>query len=191
MSCLFRNMQLVVINGPGGCGKDTFIDYCNNYLDVDYFDTVECIKEAAEILGWNGSKDEKSRQFLHDLKMLSIRYNDLPFADLSRYVAFVEENAEHTSYPDLLFVHVREKEEIERIVEEFNAVTLLITSEREGYEEPDLDFEKATKEINYNFHIVNDGSLEDLDKRAERFCEVMEELINEDIVLGDIGFMQI
>lgn len=191
MSCLYRNMQLVVINGPGGCGKDTFIDFCEDILDVDEFDTVRAIKEAAEILGWNGKKDEKSRQFLHDLKMLSVKYNDLPFTDLKNYVDFLENNANHVDYPDLLFVHVREKEEIDRIVEELGAVKLLITAEREDYIEPDLDFERETKDINYDFHICNDGTLVDLENKAKRFCELMEELINEDITLSDIGYIQL
>ena len=184
-------MKLVILNGPGGCGKDTFINYCEQFLDVDHFDTVGAIKEAAEILGWDGSKDDKSRQFLHDLKMLTVKYNDLPFMGLKNYVDFLEKNANHVDYPDLLFVHVREKEEIDRIVEELGAVKVLITAEREDYTEPDLDFERETKDINYDFHITNDGTLVDLENKAERFCQLMEELINEDITLSDIGYTQL
>lgn len=72
--------QIFVINGTGGAGKDTFVkmvsrqmDKMSNYAAVINVSSVDRIKEAAKIIGWNGGKEEKDRKFLSDLKELSSR----------------------------------------------------------------------------------------------------------------------
>ena len=71
--------QVIIINGTGGSGKDTFVQYCSKYAKVINISSVDKVKEAATILvGWKGEKDEKSRKLLVDLKKLSIDYNDAP-----------------------------------------------------------------------------------------------------------------
>ena len=64
--------EIVVINGSGGVGKDTFVQFCNEYTPIMNISSVDKVKEAAKVLaGWNGEKDEKSRKFLSDLKELN------------------------------------------------------------------------------------------------------------------------
>lgn len=76
--------EIVVINGSGGVGKDTFVQFCGEYAPIMNISSVDKVKEAAKVLaGWNGEKDEKSRKFLSDLKELGIEYNDAPFKYIS------------------------------------------------------------------------------------------------------------
>ena len=71
--------EVIIINGTGGSGKDTFVKFCSKFAKVTNISSVDKVKEAANILvGWNGEKDEKSRKLLVDLKKLSIDYNDAP-----------------------------------------------------------------------------------------------------------------
>ena len=116
--------QIIVINGSGGVGKDTFVEFCRKYAKVLNISSVDKVKEAANILtGWNGEKDEKSRKLLSDLKDLGIKYNDAP-------LKYISEKAEEfkTSNNELMFVHVRECEEVEKCKNKCNAKTLLITN---------------------------------------------------------------
>ena len=70
---------IIIINGTGGAGKDTFVSFCAEFEKVLNISAVDKVKEAAAILvGWNGEKDEVSRKLLVDLKQLSIAYNDAP-----------------------------------------------------------------------------------------------------------------
>ena len=72
--------KIVVINGSGGSGKTTFVSMVKKYASVCEISSVERIKQAATLLGWNGDKTEKDRKFLSDLKFLSSAYNNLSFS---------------------------------------------------------------------------------------------------------------
>ena len=104
------NEKLVIfINGRGGVGKDTLCSACCEKYSVHNISAIDPIKEIAYANGWNGEKDEKSRKLLHDLKELFVEYNDLPTNYLlGKYEEFLSSNAE------LLFVHIREPEEIRK-----------------------------------------------------------------------------
>ena len=73
-------MKIIVINGSGGAGKDTFIKYCREANHEIYsFSTVDYVKDIATLIGWNGKKDMRGRRFLSDLKDALSEYNDTPF----------------------------------------------------------------------------------------------------------------
>ena len=53
--------RIIIINGSGGVGKDTFVEYCSEFTNVKNISSVDKVKEAAKILvGWNGEKDTYS-----------------------------------------------------------------------------------------------------------------------------------
>lgn len=58
-------LKTVIINGTGGSGKDTFVELCKEYVEKmdNYYiynrSSVDKIKEAAVIVGWDGSKNRK------------------------------------------------------------------------------------------------------------------------------------
>ena len=158
------NKKIIIINGTGGSGKDTFISFCNEYRKVLNVSTVDKVKEAAKVLvGWNGEKDEKSRKLLVDLKRLSIDYNDAP----TKYIMSRVDEFNNSDY-EIMFIHIRESEEIDKAKKLLNAKTLLITNPRVELITSN-DSDAKVNEYNYDYNILNDGTLEDLKEKAKIF----------------------
>ena len=159
--------EIVIINGSGGVGKDAFVEFCNEFTCVKNISSVDKVKEAAKVLvNWDGTKDDKSRKLLVDLKRLSIEYNDYP-------AKYIEEQANEFKANDeqqLMFVHIREIEEIKKIKALLNAKTLLITSSRVAKITTNSS-DANVEEYDYDYHIKNDGTLEDLKEQAKEFVE--------------------
>lgn len=118
---------VIIINGKGGAGKDTVCEITSKFFKVRNISAITPIKEIAANFGWNGEKDNKSRKFLSDLKRAFIEYNDLPNRYLEKeYHAFKESDA------DILFAHIREKDQIDAFKRrvDIKCVTLLVQSIR-------------------------------------------------------------
>lgn len=157
--------RIVIINGSGGVGKDTFCDFCKEFTGVKNISSVDKVKEAAKVLvGWNGEKDEKTRKFLADLKQLSIDYNDYPLTYIKEQVEEFKNNLDQ----NVMFIHIREAKEIEKVRKAIGAKTLLITNDRVmkiSSNTSDSDVEN----YEYDYYIKNNGTLEDLKERARIF----------------------
>ena len=113
----------IVINGAGGVGKDTLCDLAAGHFAVMNISTITPIKDVARQCGWDGRKDDRSRRFLSDLKRLCVDYNDFPTVwAMEKYREFMD------SEFSILFVHIREAEEIKKFVDATGgkAKTLLI-----------------------------------------------------------------
>ena len=156
--------QTIIINGTGGSGKDTFVEFCSEFVNVTNISSVDKVKEAAKILvGWSGQKDEKSRKLLVDLKQLSIEYNNAPTEYIKeKYEEFMKNDSEY------LFIHIREIEEIEKIKTLLNAKTLLIRNPRVALITSNNSDGNVYK-YEYDYTIENDGTLEDLKEKARKF----------------------
>jgi len=168
-----KKKQIIIINGTGGAGKDSFISFCKEFAKVLNVSTVDKVKEAAKILvGWNGEKDEISRKLLVDLKRLSIEYNDAP-------TKYIKGKADEfiDSDDEVMFIHIRESEEIEKAKKMLNAKTLLITNPRVELITSN-DSDGKVNEYNYDFTILNDGTLEDLKEKAKEFIKLIQENTN-------------
>lgn len=156
--------ELVIINGTGGSGKDTFVSYASKYAKVYNFSSVDKVKEIAKLIGWNGAKEEKDRKFLSDLKKLTTEYNDMSFNDMKESI-----DKFNNSDDEIMFIHIREPEEIDRVVNTFDVKTLLVKRK-------DLDIitsnysDASVENYDYDFVIEND-SLEGLDKSAYEFVK--------------------
>lgn len=158
------NKRVIIINGVGGSGKDTFAELCAKHAKVMNISSVDKVKEAAKILvGWNGEKDEKSRKLLVDLKKLSIDYNDYPTEYiLKQNKIFLESEA------NFLFIHIREISEIEKIKQLLNAETLLIVNPRV----PEITSNTSDANVakyTYEHTIYNDGTFDELEQKAIKF----------------------
>lgn len=129
--------QTVIINGKGGCGKDTFcaqIAASRPTGSVRVFSSIDCIRYVALAGGWDGEKDEKGRLLLSKLKEAFTEYDDLPFKETKgAWEAFMEDEA-----AEILFIHIREMSEIEKTAEWIRAqggrvCTLLIRRMTPGW----------------------------------------------------------
>lgn len=117
-------------------------------------------------MGWDGGKTEEDRKFLSDLKILWTNYNDTPFKTM---VATINTFKKHTEYK-VLFLMIREPEEIQRMVDYCKAKTLLIKSNRVS----PIKSNMADANVNnyeYDYTVYNNGSLDDLEKQALEFAE--------------------
>lgn len=156
--------EIIIINGSGGVGKDTFVEFCNKYCRIKNISSVDKVKEAARVLtGWDGTKDEKSRKLLVDLKQLGIEYNDAPFKYIVESVKEFKKTEE-----EIMFIHIREINEIEKVRKVTNAKTLIVTNKNVAPITSN-ESDKNVMNYQYDFYIRNDGTLEDLNDVAEKF----------------------
>ncbi len=156
--------EIIIINGTGGSGKDTFVEYVSKYAKVYNFSSVDKVKEVAKLIGWSGTKTDKDRKFLSDLKKLTTEYNDMSFNSIKNAVEKFEK-----SNDEIMFIHIREPEEISRAVNKFNAKTLLV--KREGLDLITTNYSDASVE-NYNYDfVIKNTTLNELDNSAERLVD--------------------
>lgn len=157
--------KAIIINGFGGVGKDTFVDCVKSLtlsinLEVYNISSVDNVKRAAKVLGWDGKKDERSRKFLHDLKNLVTNYNDGNLKYMEDY---------YNSHGDgLYFFHVREPEEIDKVKKALNAETLYVKNDRITINN-DRAEERGIEDYEYTYTVDNSGSMDDLYLEALKF----------------------
>ena len=183
--------QIFIINGSGGVGKDAFINAVhdqsfepskNIYINMANYSSVSKVKEIAKLIGWNGSKTEKDRKFLSDLKLLTTEFNNMSLNDMKKYANdFMNYNSRNEE--KILFLHIREPEEIAKAVEEFkeyNAKTILVKRDSVKHITSNMADENV---YNYDYDIVinNNGNIEDLKEKADTFLidYINKELKNE------------
>lgn len=167
-------MKVVIINGQGGVGKNTFVGYCiKAHKNTKTISLVNEIKYLAKLIGWKGDKTDRDRKFLNDLKKLTTKYNNFPFESVALNISNILEKYEETgeSTDDLvIFIHAREPEDIRYLTKKYDAKTLLIRksglSKRYGNPADDKVFD-----IDYDYIAYNDGDLEELELAAKTFME--------------------
>lgn len=164
--------KIIFINGSGGSGKDTFINFVDKYKTnkclIFNVSTIDLIKVVAKKLGWDGQKNQKSRKFLSDLKDLWVNYNDGSFKYINNYIDSFEvvENEKNI----IIFVHVREPTEIKRFKRKYkNCSTLLIT--RPGFEITSNHADKNINDFDYDYIIKNKFGIDYFECQAKKFGE--------------------
>ena len=164
---------VLVINGAGGVGKDTLCDMAAKSFKVKNVSSITPIKEIATLCGWDGSKDDKARKFLSDLKRLCVEYNDYPTVwAKQRLDEFL------VSDEDIMFVHIREAEEIAKFVEASAGVakTLLVRPgsrmSKESYGNVSDD---CVENYSYDYYYTNDKTL---DVAEKEFVALLSDIMN-------------
>jgi len=54
--------KVLIINGMGGAGKDTFVNFLKEFIPTLHISIVDNVKQLAKSLGWNEKKDERGRK---------------------------------------------------------------------------------------------------------------------------------
>ena len=177
-------MKVVIINGIGGSGKDTFVTMCKDILGsirAINISTVDFVKEIAEYCGWDGTKTPENRKFLSDLKRVLTEWNEVPLKKICQEVKVWQHlwlgSGDYGK--SVVFIHCREPKEIDKLVQEFeqySPVTLLIRrSEAEKIEQIN-DSDNSVLDYTYDYVIWNDGTLSQLRAEAQVFLKEYLEL---------------
>ena len=163
---------VIIINGRGGAGKDSICEIVAKFYHTAIVSTIDDVKRAARYIGWEGGKEPKDRAFLSDLKDLCSKYYDHPFKEaVNQYEQWLSEDCY-----DVLFVHVREPEEIEKLRKyikddgKVRVITLLIDTSIL----PTASGNHADDEVDnydYDFIFTNDCDLDDLEYYFIKFWE--------------------
>ena len=163
--------KIYITNGAGGCGKDTFAQFLNELVPVFKYSSIDKVKEIARMCGWTGTKSERDRKFLSDLKCLTSEYSDMPFKDVAEEVYWFRQNPQNK----VMLIDIREPEEIDRAKKEFGALAILIDNPNITHITSNMA-DAGVFNYEYDYHIMNDGTLEDLKETVKTFAE-MEKLI--------------
>lgn len=155
--------KVIIINGYAESGKDTFVKFVNQFVSVRNYSSVDEIKKLLIQVGWNGNKDDKSRSLICEMKKLLTAYNDYPFECLKREYEIFQKDSTNV----LLFFHIREPQEIQRAVKEFQAKTLLVT--RKVKREYENSSDREVDNYNYDYVVENNGSEAELIEKVELF----------------------
>ena len=158
--------KVFILNGVGTSGKGELVSRLGKYILVYGYSIVDLPKQAAKVLGWDGSKSEKDRKFLSDIMDLSEEYNDAPFKNVLSIVTDFKNNLIET---EVLMIDMRDPKDIARAVETFGAETILIDNPNVRKIESN-HADANVKNYEYDYIIENDGTLEQLDKVAKIFC---------------------
>lgn len=161
--------MVFIVNGKPRAGKDTFAEILNRYMVVYKYSAVTKVKEIAKQCGWTGAKEEKDRKFLHELKMLTSAYSDLPYQDV---LDKIEKYRSGEILADVFVVDVREPEEIDRLRKATDAITIYIENENvPAITSNDADANVANYE--YDFTIFNNGTIEEFEDNIMNFMEFL------------------
>lgn len=173
--------KYIVVNGYPGAGKDLFVDFCCQHLHFNYhtaighkISSVDAVKKAALLLGWDGEKDAKGRDFLSALKDLSTDTYDGP---LCYMLAKIEELENTLAKHNIFFFFIREPEEIRKFIQVHpDTKTVVVTGKYEKKcftNTGDADITRFA----YNHIIVNSGTKSNLQYAAISFItKILEEL---------------
>ena len=167
--------QVVVINGKGGVGKDFLCDIVGKHYQTKVISVVDEVKKIAETCGWKGEKTPKARKFLSDLKLALENYNSLPLMSVfEKLNTFLQKDEE------ILFIHMREKNDIEMIKQLVNftgmrksllITTLLIERDSLNYCVYGNVADDNVNDYNYDYIYKNNCSLDEVESDFMRYFE--------------------
>jgi CO dehydrogenase nickel-insertion accessory protein CooC1 len=174
-------MKIVVINGKAGTGKDTFVTMCKDVLGstlVFNVSTVDFVKEVATYCGWDGTKTPENRKFLSDLKDILTQWDNVPFKKVCKDIEAWQHILIAAGKCDkaVVFIHCREPKEIKKLVEELDAISLLIRRDAAESVEQMNHADNEVLNYEYDYTIPNNSSLSELRARAEEFLRGCLEL---------------
>lgn len=114
------------MNGCGCSGKTTFEKMIQEIAaekgdKIEILSTIDYVKDIARTFGWNGEKQQKDRKMLSDLKDILTEWDDLPHKIICEKIEKCKKNNIKA-----IFIDSREPEDIQRFVNEYNALTVLI-----------------------------------------------------------------
>lgn len=175
-------MAIILISGKAGCGKDTAANHMNAILNQRGHKTMRLAFAnylkylAKQYFGWNGEKDEEGRNLLQTLGTETIRnqYNqDFWVNSVIDIISIGKEffNFKHFIISDWRFIS--EFKLIDSLLGHLNIIKVRI--ERPSYKkilnekQEQHSSEKDLDNFDFDYIIINNGSLEDFSNKITYF----------------------
>lgn len=157
-------MICILLSGKAESGKDTFLQITSQRfydLAVDRIAFADKLKEFAAMMGWDGKKDERGGEFLQQLGSAVRQYNEDFWV-----LATIPKLQAYSQVCDIIcFTDCRYPNEIERIksLDWIVGKVVTVRVDRPGHisNRPDHISETALDDYDFDYRIVNDGTLED------------------------------
>lgn len=161
--------KIFVINGHNQVGKDTFVKMLQEIADnknekILNVSTIDYVKDIAKKCGWDGTKTDRNRRFLSDLKDLLTEWNDGPHKAIDEIIYHYNETM------NAIFIHCREPEEIRRFVDDYAATTILV-ERNDAIQCSSNHADLGVNNYNYDIIINNSRGLKELKEEAEIFYD--------------------
>ena len=179
-------MKIILLAGKANSGKDSSAEYFDKYyrdkgLDVVNIQIAYYIKMyAKQIAKWDGDNETKPRQLLQDLGTELIRKHIDNYFFIKRILQDIDI---YSRYFDVVTISDgRMPEEMDSIKEAYpEAINIHVT--RPGYVSHLTKGQKAhiTEMLvdeydKYDYEIVNDGTLEDLEKQVYKLARKIDKV---------------
>lgn len=171
---------LVLINGISGSGKDTFVDSAP-YLHINMHRS-DPFKELLTGIGWDGTRDEKSRTVLKYFVDIGEKSGFNKEALCRKLIGAELMNSNIFEPIEVFFYHVRDIEIIKQLKEDkelqgyANGIySLLIHRDSVKPTEPNEWYDVNSHIDEYDWVIHNDGTLDDLKHKNTLFFTALKE----------------
>jgi chloramphenicol 3-O-phosphotransferase len=166
-------MNIIILNGMGTSGKGELVKAFQKYIHCYQLSIIDYVKELAKTMGWDGSKTEKDRWFLANLKSILTSYNDSPYKEVMKKIQSCIDHSNVNGIKEyLICVDMRERQDIERVEKELDVTKVLVVRDTI----PKIDSNHADAnvfDIKYDYVIENNGTLEELEILAKSLLKVI------------------
>lgn len=174
MSWDMKQKNVVILNGTATVGKNEFVKQLSELVKVKHISSIEkyknILKEFFKPEYDETCKDDSVRKFLSDFKALAVKhFNDSYHEMMQKIFEFFESDDD----VNILFIDIREPEEIQKIMDQFHndeITTVLITNPNKECNMSN-DSDANVFDFTYDWIIENDGTIEDLKEKAKIFYE--------------------
>lgn len=166
------NKQVIITNGSGGCGKDTFATILSKYCPTYKYSSIDLVKEILFPYIDVNNKTEEIRRILSDVK---IALKDNVFEDLRQIAKDFYKNEIET---EILILDIREPSEIDRAKKEFDAITVLIKNDNVEHITSNMA-DANVFNYNYDYVIDNSSTLDNLNEKVQSFYNLLNEAQDE------------
>lgn len=161
---------IVILNGTGGSGKNTFADFVDELTPTEHISMVDCVKNYVLKMGLTSpTKNEAYRRFLSDIKLALETYDDIPYKNVKQkireFYALSNDN-------EILFIDSREPTDIERFRREVKTFVVLVHNPRIADITSNMA-DTSVYETSYDYIVENDGDLSKLRESAKTFYEAL------------------
>lgn len=161
------SIHIFVLNGSPRSGKDTFCTLMETHGVVKHYSYVDFTRTMLDKMHVDyRKKTDKDRQLLETINNALETYDDIPMKDICENVLYAISKADFRNL--FIFVDIRKPENIKCFLEKYpDAKTLYIDDGKELSNATESDH--SVKDYDYDYYIMNDGSLDDLQKKVDNF----------------------